>query len=100
MIRQANKKTVAGLAIAGLLILAAGLAEARPDARTMTCDQARQAVQKSGAVVMSTGQYTYKRFVVNSRFCDPHQVSAPIRVKTKGDGKCVLTYCKTRERFF
>jgi hypothetical protein len=100
MIGQAKTKSAASLAIAGIVFLAAGLAEARPDIRTMTCDRARQTVQKSGAVVMSTGQHTYERFVVSSNFCDAHQMTAPIRVKTKDSGNCALTYCKRRDRFF
>jgi len=35
----------------------------------MTCAQAQALVTTTGAIVMSTGQYTYERFVAHRGFC-------------------------------
>lgn len=76
--------------------LAAGLcvgvteAAARPDTRTLTCAQANALVEQSGAVVMTTGDYTFERFVSGRRYCDPWQWIKPRYVPTRDEPRCVL----------
>ncbi|MBA5778173.1 hypothetical protein H2509_13670 [Stappia sp. F7233] len=70
-------------------------AHARPDTRQMTCAQAQALVKKQGAVVMSTGQYTYNRFVSTLRYCDRSQQLAPLYAPTRDTPQCfVAYYCK------
>lgn len=45
------------LITAAILLAATGLAEARPDTRTMSCDQLRQLLQSRHAVVLTTGPH-------------------------------------------
>lgn len=47
----------------------AAYSQGRPDSRNMTCDQAYALVRRYGAVVMSTGRYTFERVVANRSWC-------------------------------
>ncbi len=83
----------ASLALAGTLV--ATSAEARPDLRTMTCAQAQNLVQRHGAVVFTTGQYTYSKFVSNRSYCDYNEVLFVQYGRTKDTPKCPVAYeCK------
>jgi len=44
-------------------------AQGRPDARAMTCEQVRSLIAARGAVVLTTGRYTYDRYVRNGGQC-------------------------------
>jgi len=76
-----------GLAAAGLL---AGMsaAEARPDARTMTCAQVNALVREQGPVVISTGRHTYRRFVNSRRHCERDQILRPLVTRTADRAEC------------
>ena len=79
--------------------LLAGVAEARPDLRQMTCAQARQMVQRQGAVVFTTGPHTYSRFVAHIGYCDPWQELAPQYGPTRDNPQCPVAY-ECREPLF
>lgn len=80
-----------------LIVLAGPALAARPDARKMTCKQAKQLVLDRGAVVVTTGQYTYRRFVSNLRYCDYWEQLSTARTKTKDNPKCRIGYiCEDR----
>lgn len=82
----------AGLASAALLILFALPANARPDTRTMTCAQAQDLVQRSGAIVLSTGQHTYSRFVADRRYCGHYEILRPSYAPTRDTAQCPVAY--------
>lgn len=86
---------VAALALISLV----GIAEARPDLRKMTCAQAQDMVQRRGAVVFTTGQHTYSRFVAHQGYCDPWQVLAPQYAATRDTPQCPVAY-ECREPLF
>jgi len=73
-------------------------AQGRPDTRRMTCEQAQEFVHHRGAVVMSTGRFTYERLVRNRSYCDYDeniwQVYAPTRDyrRCRVGNKCVAEY--------
>ncbi|MEJ8476264.1 hypothetical protein [Roseibium algae] len=50
-----------------LLASTAANGQARPDTRDMTCTQAQALVKQRGEVVMTTGQYTFERFIADAR---------------------------------
>ena len=80
-----------------LLILIESALAARPDVRTMTCRQAQQMVAKRGAVVMTTGRFTYERFVSHSGYCDYFERAASAWTKTKDNSKCRIGFtCEQR----
>ncbi|WP_246270725.1 hypothetical protein [Hongsoonwoonella zoysiae] len=65
---------------------------ARPDTRAMTCRQAQSLVERYGAVVMTTGKYTYFRFVSQRNYCDPWEVLRPKVAPTRDNPACIVGY--------
>jgi hypothetical protein len=80
------------LGIAALLTLAATQAEARPDTRAMTCGQVVGLVNRSGAVVLTTGRFTYDRFVSGPGACSVGEAVRAVTVSTR-DGPCRVLHC-------
>ena len=78
----------------------AQVAHARPDTRAMTCAQAQQLVQRSGSIVMSTGQYTYARFVSSGRYCYRGEAAYREYVPTRDNRQCLIGYeCRDPRQF-
>lgn len=76
-------------------ILMATAAEARPDLRQMSCQQAQNMVRQHGAVVFTTGQHTYSMFVSNRSYCDFNQELFVQYGPTRDHRKCPVAYeCK------
>ena len=88
-----------------LSVLAATLAgtsisEARPSTTTMTCAQAAATVARAGAIVLSTGEFTYDRFVATNAFCLPGEITEAGVAQTRDARFCQVGYvCRQRERF-
>lgn len=80
-----------GLGLIMLSPMTAG-AQGRPDARSMTCAQARSLVLQRGAVVLTTGQHTYDRYVANERFCPLGYMTRRADVQTRDAQSCVVGY--------
>lgn len=76
-----------------LLVFASGLAEARPDARAMTCEQARSLIEERGAVAMTTGRHTYQRFVAHRGYCLYSQRAGSVWTPTRDQAECRLKIC-------
>jgi hypothetical protein len=80
-----------------LVLVLAVPAAARPDARTMSCEQARRMVRQQGAVVMTTGRYTYQRFVAHRGYCDYWETTRSAWTATRDNPKCRIGYiCEQR----
>src|SRR5215212_4742252 len=85
------------LLLVAFCIATIGPAEARTDARRLTCAQAQALVRAQGAVVLTTGQYTYERFVSDHRFCERDEVTRPRRTPTRDTRTCRIGYvCRPR----
>ncbi|MGO4387125.1 hypothetical protein AB4Y85_06275 [Microvirga sp. 2YAF29] len=67
-------------------------AQSRPFTPNLTCNQARQIVFSSGAAVLSTGQYTYDRYVRDRSFCENNEVLDPAWVQTRDTPQCPIGY--------
>jgi len=99
MIRSSTVSSLTGTAIAALLALNIGqsAAQARPDVRAMSCQQAQGLVIQRGAVVMTTGRYTYHRFVSGRRYCDRWQDVRPAYSAAADGAQCQVGWeCFTR----
>ena len=84
------------LASALLLLAAATSVEARPSTLSMSCHQAQQMVASRGAVVMSTGQHTYDRFVADAGYCEVAEWAHSATAPTKDTRACPMGYiCNT-----
>jgi hypothetical protein len=81
------------LTTAAFLLAATGLTEARPDTRTMSCQQLQQLIQSHRAVELTTGPNTYDRYVRQfGNECDWPDVPMSAYVPTR-DGRCPVYKC-------
>ena len=76
-----------------LTALATGaVAQSRPSTLTMSCAQAGSVVASRGAVVLSTGQHTYDRYVSRRKFCEINETVQPVWVPTADARQCLIGY--------
>ncbi|WP_257098648.1 hypothetical protein [Pseudovibrio flavus] len=88
-----------GVALAAILVPLTSYAQ-RPDTRTMTCQQAQNLVRQQGAIVLSTGQRTYDRYVASLQFCQYAEVLDPAWVPTRDRKDCPIAYtCRPADRW-
>lgn len=77
----------------GAVLAASGLAEARPDSRTMSCAEIRAMIQSHRAVVLTTGPNTYDRYVRQFGVeCDWPDVPMSAYIPAR-DGHCPFYRC-------
>ena len=77
------------------LSLVAGTATAqRPSTLGMSCAQAQALVAQSGAIVLSTGQHTYDRFVAHRGQCLPGEFYDREWVPAADTPQCRLHVCR------
>lgn len=85
------------LAVLAALLAGTSIAQARPSTLNMTCGEAQATVASYGAVVMSTGDHTYDRFVVHNGFCLPTEIARPASAPTLDANYCTVGYiCEQR----
>ena len=85
------------IALAALAVTAS--AEARPSTTTMSCGQAAATVARAGAIVLTTGEFTYERFVATSAFCLPGEITEAGVAPTTDSPACQVGYvCRQPER--
>ncbi|NBN63897.1 hypothetical protein GWI72_04560 [Microvirga tunisiensis] len=82
-------RSSAALLVAAALVTAA---EARPDLRQMTCQQAQQTLARNGAVVFTTGRNTYDRFVTSRAYCDSWEEAVPAYQQTRDTNQCQVGF--------
>jgi len=58
----------------------------------MSCAQAAATVASAGAIVLSTGQHTYDRFVAHTGFCLHNEVARPVVAPTADSPYCSIGY--------
>ncbi len=73
---------------------------ARPDARKMSCHQTQALIDEQGAVVLTTGQYTYARFVAIDGYCYYPEVPHITYIATRDTPQCPVYHCKEPIRPF
>lgn len=88
MISRLGKSLVLGTAFVMLTVPA--LAQARPDTRQLTCEQAKAMLDERGNVVFTTGSRTYERLVADFRHCQRNEVLRRVWVITKDKRNCQL----------
>lgn len=91
------KTRLAVTAFATALMLAgSAMAGSRPDSRTMSCGQVQSLIAAQGSVVLTTGQYTYDRYVQDRFQCfTSAEVAVRTYVPTTDDKTCLVYHCKT-----
>jgi hypothetical protein len=72
---------------------------ARPSTLDMTCAEAAALVASRGAIVLTTGQFTYERYVAHRGFCSIGEVTRPAYAPTLDTPTCSIGYrCEFRHR--
>ncbi|MEP3279740.1 MAG: hypothetical protein ABJN26_06950 [Stappiaceae bacterium] len=74
------------------ILFSMGSVQARQDVRRLSCAQAQNLVQRNGAVVLTTGQHTFRRFVRDRFYCDPDQIVVRTRAPSRDNPRCVVGY--------
>ena len=81
------------------LLAGTSIAQARPSTLSMSCGEAAATVADTGAIVLTTGQFTYNRFVAHAGFCLPGERVVPALAPTFDTEDCPLGYtCEPRAR--
>jgi len=89
---------------AAIMLVTTTLAQSaghRPDTRTLSCAIVVSLVQSRGAVLLSTGRYTYDKYVKNHAYCNVNEAIKRAFVPTADNNRCNVGYiCKEKFRFF
>jgi hypothetical protein len=89
------------LALAFLACASGVQAQQRPSTLNLTCGQARQTILSRGAAVLSTGTYTYDRFVRDRNFCEFNEELELAFVPTRDTPQCPIGYrCRSDDLDF
>ncbi len=87
--------------VVALVFLACGSsvqAQQRLSTLNLTCGQAQQVILSRGAAVLSTGTYTYDRFVRDRNFCEFNEGLELAYVPTRDTPQCPIGYrCHSRD---
>jgi hypothetical protein len=70
-------------------------AEARPDARALSCAEVQALLLRQRAATLTTGPNTYSRYV-GPGVCDGTGLARPTSVATKDTGHCTVHVCGPR----
>jgi hypothetical protein len=94
--RNATMSRMIGKGLTTLMLVAAlgaaASAQSRPDTRAMSCPQVQATIQNAGAIVLTTGQHTYDRYVASRAYCELPYTSRVATVQTQ-DGACQVLRC-------
>jgi hypothetical protein len=74
------------------LVTTGALAQVGPSTTGRPCAADRALVNARGAAVLSTGQYSYGRFVRDSRYCQVDQYLQPAWVPSDDTAQCFVGY--------
>lgn len=78
-----------------MAILAAvpAMAQHRVDARQLDCASVQSLIFQRGAVVLTTGQHTYDRYVADGRFCFSPDVPRYTTIPSADTDQCPVYRC-------
>ena len=75
-------------------------AQTQVEGRSLSCAQIAATVRNRGAVVISTGPYTYDRYVNGGQFCVRPEIPVPTWISTADAAQCFVGYvCRDRATF-
>lgn len=77
------------------LLATISIAAARPSTLDMTCEEAAAMVRQQGEAVLSTGTFTFDRFVVTKGYCLLGDYAERGFAPTSDEKRCLIGYvCK------
>jgi hypothetical protein len=75
-------------------------AQTQFDGRSVPCAHIAATVRSRGAVVISTGPYSYDRYVNGGQFCVRPEIAVPTWISTADAAQCFVGYiCRDRAAF-
>lgn len=86
-----RKVVTAGLI--SCMLMPAAFAQGRPDSRSLDCGEVQSLIDARGAVVLTTGQFTYDRYVASRQFCSHPYVPVFASVPTRDRQECPVYRC-------
>jgi hypothetical protein len=89
--RVVTKMSMAAMMMAATIAGAA--AQGRPDSRQMSCAQVQNLIVQNGAVVLTTGQFTYDRYVASRQFCSHPNIPVIDSIQTRAANQCPVYRC-------
>lgn len=84
-------------AICVILLAGFTVAKARPNTLSLTCSQAQSMVRSHRSILLSTGTYTYDRYVVSVAFCPSGDYAKNANVQTRDRKSCRIGYTCTMD---
>ena len=88
------------LAFVVATLASVSIAAPRPNTTSMTCAQAAATVSRAGTITLSTGQFTYERFVSGIGHCMPRQTTGLGLAPTRDNRNCRVGFiCKEQDWF-
>lgn len=88
---------ISALAVMTVSTMSTTSVQARVNTNNLTCAQAKSLVRSSGAVVLSTGRYTYERYVAGAGYCSYGEFIKRASVPTRDRKSCSIGYLCTNE---
>lgn len=76
-----------------LLATGSAMAQNRIDSRQLDCQSIQSLIAQRGAVVLTTGQHTYDRYVADRRFCFRPDVPQLTTIRTANAEQCPVYRC-------
>lgn len=83
----------AGSSVTLATVPAADAQSGRPNSTAMTCGQVQSMINQRGAVVLSTGQHTFDRYVSNRNACQHGEILRRDYVPTRDNNRCYVQRC-------
>ena len=80
-----------------MLLTGFTVAQARPNTINLTCPQVQNLVRSHGSILLSTGKYTYDRYVVSVAFCPSGDYAKSAYVQTRDRKSCRIGYTCTMD---
>ena len=74
------------------------VASARPLTTAITCEQASDLVATKHAIILSTGQFTFDRYVDSQGQCELSEQTKPAWVATSDSSSCFIGYTCEQDR--
>jgi hypothetical protein len=85
---------LATAAALGIALTTTAVAQGRPDSRTMSCGQVQSLIVQRGAVVLTTGQYTYDRYISGRGYCSWPNVPTRTSIAAADTNRCPVYNCQ------
>ena len=80
------------LSLSLVILASAAQAQSRPNSLIMSCDAVGRLLRQQGAVILSTGTFTYDRYVSSGSFCGPAERTDPAWVPAADTQQCFAGY--------